>query len=90
MDKMSHRWRDIGQLVGVSIGQLDSISTKHREDPVECVRDVLGKWMENPPEDYPNTWSGLVELLNDCHLSTVADDLKTALSKAGICQLDID
>lgn len=87
MEKIESKWRDVAQLTGVSISKIDSISTKHREDPTECLRTVLGMWMENPPEDvYPNTWHGLVELLNDCEVKEVANDLKIALSEANICQ----
>lgn len=86
MDKISHKWQDIGQLVGLSIGQLASISRQHHEDATECLRYVLGKWMESPPMQYPNTWHGLVELLNDCEFMEVTKELKIALNKANICQ----
>ena len=90
MDKIAHKWRDIGQLIDVGIGQLDSIATKHHEDSTECLRTVLGRWMEDPPEDYPNTWHGLVELLNDCKLANIAKELKIALSKANIYQFPLE
>ena len=84
MEKIQNRWRDIGQLVEISPSQLEAISTQHRDNPLECCRDVLGRWSENPPDDYPATWDGLIELLDDCKLTLVANELKDALSKANL------
>lgn len=84
MEKIQNKWRDIGQLVEISHSQLEAISTQHRDNPLECCRDVLGKWLENPPHDYPATWDGLIELLGDCKLASVVNELKTALSKANL------
>ena len=82
MEKIQNEWRDVGQLVGVSLAELRSISTEHREKPSECCRAVLGKWLDNPPPDYPTTWDGLITLLEDCKLTAVASELKTILSMA--------
>ena len=82
MDKISAKWRDIGVLLGHSNAQLDSISTKHREDPEACCKAVLQAWQENPSSEYPVSWEGLMELLEDCRLSQVAAELRNALVKA--------
>lgn len=84
MDKIETKWRDIGHLAGLLLTQLDSIATEHRDKPTECCRAVLGKWMENPPSDYPTTWDGLIELLDDCKLTSAVKELKTVLSKANL------
>ena len=86
MDKIENKWRDIGQVLGNSIPQLDSLSKKHQENSKECCRAVLGRWLDNPPSDYPATWNGLIELLEDCELRHVATELKTVLRKAGLSQ----
>ena len=84
MDKIESKWRDIGQLLGLSISQLDDLSTKYQDKPTECCRAVLGWWLDKPPPDYPATWNGLIELLEDCQLSHVVTELKTVLSKASL------
>ena len=84
MEKIESKWRDIGQLVGLSLSQLESIAAEHRDKPTECCRAVLGRWLENPPEEYPNTWDGFLELLEDCQLTRVAEELKVILSKANL------
>ena len=81
-DKISHKWRDIGELTGLSFPELDNISEKYRSDPKECCRAVLGQWLDNPPPDYPTTWQGLLELLEDSQLGQVMTELRNVLDKA--------
>ena len=81
-DKISHKWRDIGELTGLSYPELDNVSEKHRGDPKECCRAVLGQWLDNPPSDYPTTWPGLLELLEDSQLAQVVAELRNVLDKA--------
>ena len=84
-DKISHKWRDIGELIGLSYPELDNLSEKHRGDPKECCRAVLGQWLNNPPPDYPTTWQGLLELLEDSQLTQVVSELRNVLQKAKLC-----
>ena len=84
MHKIENIWRDIGQMLGNSIPQLDATSTKHRGNSRECCRAVLGRWLDNPPSNYSATWKGLIKLLEDCELCHVATELKTALRKADL------
>ena len=81
-----NKWRDIGQLIGLPLTQLESIATEHRDKPIECCRTVLGRWMDNPgpPMEYPTTWDGFIELLEDCQLIQVAEELKIVLTKANL------
>ena len=74
IEKISHKWRDIGEL--------ESISMKYRGDTKECCRAVLGQWLDNPPPDYPTIlWQGLIELLEDSRLGQVASELRKVLVK---------
>jgi hypothetical protein len=84
MEKIETKWRDIGQVAGLSLAQLESIEIEHREKPTECCRAVLGKWLENPPKEYPITWDGLIELLEDCKLTQAVKELRSVLSKANL------
>ena len=59
---------------------LENIVEKNRGNPEECCRAVLGQWLDNPPPDYPTTWQGLTELLEDSQLCKVASDLKKLLN----------
>lgn len=82
MEKIQNKWSDIGELVGLSLAQLEDISKEHQRNAEQCFRAVLKQWFDHPPPDYPTTWSGLLELLEDCRLTDVVAELKDALRKA--------
>ena len=81
-DQISPKWRDVGELIGLTHPELNTISDKYRGDPKECCRAVLGQWLDNPPPDYPTTWQGLLELLEDSPLGQVVTELRNVLDKA--------
>ena len=80
IEEMSHKWCSIGGIIGMSHSVLENIVEKNRGNPEECCRAVLGRWLDNPPPDYPTTWQGLLELLEDSQLCKVASDLKKLLN----------
>ena len=46
---------------------------------------VLNKWMEIAgTDDYPVSWEGLIELLEDIERSSAAEEIKTALAAKGV------
>ena len=81
MEHISSKWRDFGELIGLSGPMLTSIATEHHKEPLECCRAVLSHWLENPPAEYPLTWKKLIELLTDCKLGQVVSELQRVLSK---------
>ena len=84
MERASLKWRDIGELIGLSFQQLECMAKEYRDKNIDCCRAVLGQWLENPPEEYPITWRGLIELLQDSELGQVVTELKNALSKSNV------
>ena len=82
MDMIGNKWRSVGHQLGLLPSQLEGIASQFGNNATECCRAVLGEWLENPPPDYPVTWEGLVELLEDCKLAQVAVMLKSALTEA--------
>ena len=78
-EMISYKWRDLGILTKLTPSGLENISEKNRGDSEKCCQDVLDKWLENPPKGYPNTWSGLIELLDDCRLTQIAEDLRNII-----------
>jgi hypothetical protein len=82
-ENIAYKWCTIGEILGLAYPKLQSMAEKHRDQPKECCREVLGLWLENPPKkDYPTTWQGLIDLLEDSQLSDVVVQLRNALSKA--------
>ena len=51
-----------------------------------CLDEVVDKWYEKRDEagfqDYPYTWDGLLELLEDIECGVLANDLKNGLSSS--------
>ena len=81
MEHISSRWRDVGELIDLSVPTLTTIATEYRDKPLECCRAVLCHWLENPPTEYPLTWEKLIELLTDCKLGQVVSELQRVLSR---------
>ena len=77
--RVVHKWRDIGDIV-TSYEQLE-VWDKDK-DSNGCCSAVLNHWLNHPPSQYPATWEGLIELLDDIELSNVAIELKVALENA--------
>ena len=73
-----HKWREIGNLI-LSWQELEVLN---ETKPKYCIDVVLHDWLSNPPSEYPATWEGLYELLDDSELSETAADLKLAVENA--------
>ena len=85
-EKIAHKWHTIGELLGLTYSKLQSLDDKYRHwfksRPEECCRAVLDLWLDNPPPDYPPTWQGLIDLLEDSQVGEVASELRSILSRA--------
>ena len=77
-DEIVNQWRKIGRLLGIPGPTLDGWWTQTHEHE-QCCEKVLENWLQNPPEDYPATWHGLFELLDDAAFTDLAKTLKKAL-----------
>lgn len=62
--------------------QCQSAVEKNRcGDVEECCRDIVNMWLQNETEgEYPVTWQGLNELLEDHELSQLVMKLKQRIS----------
>ncbi len=78
-DELSSHWHDIGQLLDISMNILDGFSLQRSGDVRQCCRDVLYDWIQNGSSHYPATWEGLLKLLQDMQLSSLASSLELAL-----------
>ena len=78
-DELSKKWEEMGDLLGLSLPQLNSISKRHT-DPLECCREVLVLWFEmGGDKDYELSWKGMVKLLDNLRLNKISKDLEFAL-----------
>ncbi len=83
MDELMPYWYDMGLLLGISMSKLDELSFKPLGDVHQCCRNVLYDWIQNGSSDYPTTWGGLINLLHDIEISSVASSLELALKFQG-------
>ena len=82
--KIAHKWDVIANRLGLEPGQVKSIRSNNYDDH-NRVTDVLSHWFYNArglpnAKNYPKSWDGLINLVNDAELSEVAEELHTALS----------
>ena len=77
----SHKWKDIASVISDDTNKIRVLEQQHPSDPHECLRQTLiDDFIDNKPEDYSQDWKGLIELLDDVDLKTLADKIKYALS----------
>ena len=69
--------KEMGDLMGVSACRLEAIEKNRRGEVKECCRDVFHDWLEQEGgRNYPVTWHGLCELLEDLQLSALAKQVQ--------------
>ena len=77
----SHKWKNIASIISDDANKTRVLEQQHPGDPYECLRQTLiDDFIDNKPEDYSQDWKGLIELLDDVDLKTLADKIKNALS----------
>ena len=79
VNEIVNQWRRIGNLLDIPRPTLDGWETQTNHNPEQCCDKVLGNWLQNPPDDYPATWNGLLELLGDAEYKELVETLKKAL-----------
>ena len=82
VSQITHKWRDLGGLLQIPWSQLECWSKDRSKDDKDCCVAVLNHWLNNPTSDYPATWEGLYELIDDCELNEIAKTLKKATQSA--------
>lgn len=82
LQEVCAKWELMGDLIGLSPGQLDAIKTDYDCRGVEvCCRQVFLEWLQHEEGEYCATWQGLCELLEDMELSSIAKKLKEILTR---------
>lgn len=81
IEEASHKWKDITGLINDNTNQISVLEQKHRGEPKECLRQTLiDDFINQKPENYSQDWKGLIELLDDVNLKTLAENIEHALS----------
>ena len=80
IEESSHKWRTMGNLLGIPSAKLTSYETARLNRNEACCEDVLLYWLSGRgSQEYPVTWNGFHTLLMDTKLATLAEKLSQAL-----------
>ena len=77
----SHKWKDIANLICDDTNVTSVLEQRHRGDPSECLKQTLiNYFISKKPHGYTQDWNGLIELLDDVDLETLAKNVRHTLS----------
>jgi hypothetical protein len=80
INEASHKWKDIANLVCGDVNVTITLEQKCHSDPSECLkRTFIDYFINKKPQRYTQDWKGLIELLEDIDLETLAKSVKHAL-----------
>ena len=81
--KASHKWKTIASLICDDSNRTTVLEQKY-SDPEECLRQTfIENFINKKPKKYTQDWNGLIELLEDVDLETLAEKVKNAVSVCG-------
>lgn len=80
IERAQHKWKDIAGLICSNSNKISTLENEGKSSK-DCLRQVLVEdFIENKPQNYSNDWKGLIKLLNDVDLTTLADEVKEFFS----------
>lgn len=80
MNKVSADWNQFGILLGIPLNILEGWEKQYQADSKRCWVKVMDHWLAGKANDYPVTWNGLYNLLEDAEYTEAAKELKEALA----------
>jgi hypothetical protein len=82
IDRVSNHFNGFGYRLQIEPNRLESWRHQYLGDPTKCFLKVMEHWFATGSDEYPTTWEGMYELLEDTKLFQVARDLREAVSSA--------
>ena len=80
INEASHKWKDIANLICNDVNVTIKLEEKFRGDSNESLkRTLIDYFINKKPQRYNQNWNGLIELLEDVDLETLAEKVKHAL-----------
>ena len=85
ISELSHKWSDISYRLGFSPALTQQIELNYHRVQDSC-KEVMRLWLssEEGAYRYSTTWEGLIELLEDIELSSLASDIQEV-----VCQTTV-
>ena len=85
VNRVSSRWESFGYQLGLPQNMLDMWRMEYPDNPARCWMKVMQHWLTGgDTPDYPATWDGLYELLEDVEYFDVARQLREAVLAANV------
>ena len=81
-NKVSTEWRRFGRQLSIEENMLEGWHKETLANAERCWEKVMQEWLEQGHAEYPTTWEGLYEMLEDVGYEGVALSLKDAVCKA--------
>ncbi len=83
-ETIAPKWRDVAMMIEISNSKIEIIQNSGSgKTPEQCLYDILRIWetgSNRGSKEYPYSWDGLLDLLNDIEYGVLADDLREALA----------
>ena len=80
ISEASHKWKNIASLICGDVNVATILEQKYHGDPKECLRQTfIDYFINKKPQGYTHDWNGLIELLDDVELETLAKKVNHAL-----------
>ena len=76
LEEVCSEWKSMGELLGLTQGELKAIQKDQRGVYQECCKEVFYVWFKKGKTKYTVSWDGLCELLRDMDLSALAKRLE--------------
>ena len=81
ISEASHQWGDIANLICSDANITSVLEQKWHGDPNKCLKAIFtDNFINKKPENYSQDWDGMIELLDDVGLKTLAENVQHALS----------
>ncbi len=82
-DKVSSKWWDLGILLTIEQALLDGWDSQYLKNASRCWDKVMDTWITSRGTgDYPSTWEGVYQLLEDINCGKFVDALREAVTHA--------
>ena len=81
IEMIARKWRTFGSLLALELAVLDNWEAQYAGDSTRCCNRVMEYWLNGDDDnEYPPTWEGLYELLEDAEFLVAAKQLKVVVS----------
>ena len=81
-ERVCPKWKDFGIILNIEFELLNAWEKECNKNAIRCWDKVMTRWLEGTThKDYPSTWNGLYDLLNDLEYAEVTTTLKKIVSE---------